>query len=161
MNAEPAFFSTRIAEARRFCRDLSPPRQEELRVVCGGYEQCRGDYRIERRSFPFYAVELVARGAGQLRLGGPTVPLLPGLVFTYGPGVPHRIVADAQQPPGKYFVDFVGRAAGRRLCQLGLVPGTVRRLADPRHAIHLLEALLDFGAAPAASADAPLGPRPS
>ena len=119
-SAPPAFFSADVAEARRFYLDLKPPKDTPLAVVCGGIEHCTPDYSIERSTFPFFSIEYVARGSGELQLKGRSYPLQPGRVFSYGPGISHRIVGNEDAPLVKCFVDFVGTQAADllRSCRL-------------------------------------------
>ena len=63
---------------------------------------------IDRDDFPYLALEFVSRGRGTLWLDQREFPLASGTVYTYGPRVAHRIVADSGQPLVKYFVDFAG-----------------------------------------------------
>src|SRR5512133_530848 len=86
---EPDFFSADVAKARRFYLDLNPPSGTRLTVVCGGVEQSTPAYSIQRGTFPFYSLEYVARGQGEVVLKGRRHALRPGSVFSYGPGVPH------------------------------------------------------------------------
>jgi hypothetical protein len=124
-SAAPDFFSADVAEARRFYRDLNPARSRQVVVVCGGLEHCTPDYTIRRDSFPFYSIEYVARGRGEVKVKSRSFPLQPGRVFSYGPGVPHRITGDPEDPLVKYFVDFTGARATELLRSCGLSPGRV------------------------------------
>ena len=125
---QPKFFSQQVRRARRFYLDLSPDKKKSLTVVCGGQEDCLPDYVIDRESFPYLSLEFVSSGKGTLRLDGRETAISAGDVYTYGPGIPHRIVADAEDPFTKYFVDFVGRDAASLLRESDLVPGSVRHI---------------------------------
>ncbi len=125
----PEFFSRQVRAARRFYLDLAPPAETQLAVVCGGCEQCAADYEIHRQTFPYYSVEFVARGRGELVLATRRQELLPGTVFAYGPGIAQQIRTDAQEPLEKYFVDFAGPAAPGLLSRHGLQPGSVRQVS--------------------------------
>ena len=72
----PEFFSADVATAHRFYLDLKPSKNRPLVVVCGGLEHCTPDYAIRRDSFPFYSIEYVARGRGEVKL-----PLTPRWQF--------------------------------------------------------------------------------
>jgi len=124
----PAFFSAEVADARRFYLDLTPARKRALAVICGGLEHCTPDYSIRRETFPFYSIEYVARGRGEVKLMGRRYPLESGRLFAYGPGVPHHITGEQEQPLVKYFVDFAGSRAGRLLNTCGLRPGQVSQV---------------------------------
>jgi AraC-like DNA-binding protein len=122
--AAPAFFSAEVADARRFYLDLNPPRQRKLIVVCGGLERCTPDYAIRRETFPFFSIEYVARGRGEVKLKGRSFSLQPGRLFSYAPGIAHHITGDAADPLVKYFVDFAGTRAAELLRACGLSPGS-------------------------------------
>jgi AraC-like DNA-binding protein len=129
--SEPDFFSLQVQDSRRFYLDLAPPATQPTAVVCGGCERCGPDYAIHRDSFAYYSIEFVARGKGRLMLGGRPVPLVPGTVFSYGPGVAQDITTDAVEPLVKYFVDFTGSRALALLKEHGLGPGSVGHLSAP------------------------------
>ena len=65
---EPDFFSAQVQEANRFYLDAHTRKHHALKVVCGGCEHCRPNYRIDRSNFPFYSIEFVARGKGTVIL---------------------------------------------------------------------------------------------
>jgi len=144
----PGFISKQVVEARLFNLDLTGPGGAPLRVVCGGVEQCRPDYRVCREDFPYLSLELVARGRGKLALGGEQVDLLPGTVFTYGPGLPHDIQAAPHDPPLKYFVDVTGECAVSLFAEAGLAPGTIRQITDVARARQLFDELSQVALGP-------------
>lgn len=118
------FISQQVTASRLFHLNLTPP-GVELSVVCGGWEQCSEDYRIERNSFPYYSIEFVAAGQGELELFGHSHLLMPGMVFTYGPGIPHTIRTSRTERLRKYFVDFSGCGARAFLERFDLGVGEV------------------------------------
>jgi len=141
----PEFFSTDVAAARRFYLDLNPPKHRPLVVVCGGLEHCTPDYAIRRESFPFFSIEYVARGRGEVKLKGRTFPLQPGRLFSYGPGVPHHITGDADDPLVKYFVDFAGTKATAWLRSCGLSAGRVSEVFPANVLQPLFDELIQVG----------------
>lgn len=100
---------------------------------------------MRRHGFPWYGIELVASGAGTLELAGARRPLAAGLVFTYGPTMPHAIFADAAQPPGKWFLDLAGAEVPALLAAAGLTPGSAGMVAVPAPARALFDLLIDTG----------------
>ena len=126
--AQPEFFASAVNAARRFYLDLASDPDAPLSVVCGGYEECRPDYEINRDDFDYYSVELVTKGRGVVTLCGVEHELEPGSLFTYGPGTPHRIRPRRTSRLVKLFVDFVGRDAVPLLDRLGCPPGGVGRV---------------------------------
>ena len=141
----PAFFSPEVAAARRFYMDLNPPRQQPLAVVCGGLEHCTPGYAIHRATFPYYSIEYVAQGGGELKLKGHTHALRPGSLFTYGPGVPHDITGNPEHPLVKYFVDFAGNTARELLCRCRLAPGRAAQVFPPNSLAPLYDELIRSG----------------
>lgn len=138
----PAFISQQITDARRFYFTLRPRARSKLAVVCGGWEQCAADYAINRRSFPYYSIEYVASGRGELELGRERHTLGPGLVFTYGPNIPHVIRSSRTDRLRKFFVDFTGSEAKKLLTQVGLAPGKVLKTGLPTEIHQAFDSLI-------------------
>ena len=149
----PSFVSTQVAEARRYYLDLQPKPTRDITVVCGGRERVRSDYVVERRTFPFFAVELVAEGEGELSLDGKKCRLRPGVVFGYGPGLAHTITTEATRPMLKYYVDFVGRRAKDLLEWSPVRPGKFAQVSTPGDLREIFESLQRNGAG-----ESPYGP---
>jgi AraC-like DNA-binding protein len=143
--AAPAFFSADVAAARRFYLDLNPPRNRPLVVVCGGLEHSTPNYAIHRDTFPFYSIEYVARGRGELKLKGRRCSLQPGRLFSYGPGVAHHITGDKDVPLVKYFVDFAGTRAPELLRSCGLAPGRISEVFPANALQPLFDELIQAG----------------
>jgi AraC-like DNA-binding protein len=141
----PDFFSHDVTKARRFYLDLDPPTDVTLTVTCGGLEHCTPAYAIHRSTFPFYTIEYVARGRGDLELKGRRYALQPGRLFSYGPGIAHHITGHADEPLVKYFVDFVGTEALQLLRSCYLLPGSVSKVFPPHALQSILDELIDSG----------------
>ena len=142
---EPAFFSSQIAEARRFFLRLNDPAPAGFNVVCGGSEHCSSDYHIARNDFPYVAVEFVARGEGSLVMNGQTYPLMTGAVFVYGPGVAHDFRCRPEKPMIKYFLDLAGPRVVQRLVRPAPRPGEIVQSSAPEHIAEIFEHLIDAG----------------
>ncbi len=142
---QPAFFSAQIAKARRFNLQLRPIAGKRLSVVCAGCERCTPDYRIRRDTFPYYGLEFVAGGEGAVTLRGQTCRLVPGTIFSYGPGIPHHITTAPDQPLVKYFVDFAGTSAMRFLRAIPLPPGSVIQTSAPAEVMPIFDELIANG----------------
>jgi AraC-like DNA-binding protein len=142
---EPEFFSHDVTESSRFWRDGVQGTETSLVVVCGGLEQCAPDYAIRRQTFPYYSIEFVAGGQGQLTLKGDLCTISPGTVFSYGPGVSQVLTTDSKHPLVKYFVDFLGEDAADLLLEAGLAPGTVTQSSSPHEVASLFGDLVRNG----------------
>lgn len=141
----PGFLSRQVRTARRFFRDSGCSAETDLHVISAGYEECAPNYVMHRHTFPWLGVELVASGHGLVDLDGHTAALSAGLVFSYGPGVPHAISASADRPPGKWFIDLAGRKAAGLLADAGLAPGRLGMVPAPGAAMALFDVLVDTG----------------
>jgi AraC-like DNA-binding protein/quercetin dioxygenase-like cupin family protein len=141
----PEFFSPQVSEAWRFYLNLNPPRRVPLAVVCGGSERCAPDYEIHRATFPFFAIEYVARGRGSVTLNRRRHELQAGTIFSYGPGVRQNITANSADPPVKYFVNFAGNKSKDILRQCSLPPGTVSQVFPPNKIQNLFDELIYCG----------------
>ena len=142
---QPQFFSRQVRDARRFYLDLLPDPGKPFAVVCGGREDCAADFVIDRPTFPYLSIEFVSSGRGTLWLDGREYPLALGSVYTYGPNVAHKIVADQVDPFSKYFVDFVGNDAEQLMEQHGLRLGTVQQVTSPLEVQRNLDDLITHG----------------
>jgi len=144
-NSPPEFFSPEVSAARRFYGDLKPSPRHRLIVVCGGLEHCTPDYSIHRATFPYYSIEYVARGAGELKLKGHIHLLQPGSLFAYGPGIRQDIRGTRADPLVKYFVDFAGTEATRLLRRCGLEPGRTAQVFPPHALAPLFDEIIESG----------------
>lgn len=141
----PDFFSTQVSHARRFYLNLKPSPKARLAVVCGGVERCASDYAIRRATFPFYSVEYVVEGGGQLQLNQTEYRLQPGSVFSYGPGVAQAMATDVKSPLTKYFIDFLGVESKAILTAAHLKPGTVASVFPPGEIVPLFDEIIRNG----------------
>jgi len=143
----PSFISRQVSRARRYYFNLSTSANAPLRIALGGWERVRADYAIHRRSLPYFSIELVAEGRGQLTLDGKQYHLAPGVVFAYSPGCELTIRASRPQAMLKYYVTFVGRRADRLLASMGLTPSGVLRVAAPLEIREIFDLMQSYGLA--------------
>lgn len=141
----PKFFSKDVAEARRFYLELNPPKSRQLVVVCGGLEHCKPDFAIHRQTFPYYSIEYVTHGRGEVKLNGHTTLLQPGRLFSYGPGVSQHITCQSSNPLVKYFLDFVGTHALELLHSCDLPPGGITEAFPVNTLQPLFEEIIQAG----------------
>lgn len=107
MTQYPLELSPAVHQTRYFS---FPPTSEfassGLRLLFGGKESCRADYRIERSGFPIYLMEFILHGEGELMLGNFEGLVRSGFLFWYGPGLPCRLVNNPERPMTKLFFAF-------------------------------------------------------
>jgi hypothetical protein len=157
----PAFVSRQVVAARRWFLNLQPVgrtrRPPDLAVVCGGCERVRSDYFLERHDFPYLCIEFVIAGRGTLTLEGRDHDLVPGSIFSYGPGIPHAIRTDPRHRLRKYYVDFVGTAAAARMQAARIAPGSMLRVPQPQEIGEIFDLLQQCGLAHSSHASALCG----
>ena len=137
----PTFVSQQVQQARRYFLDLSPPSDVPLALVCGGRERVKTDYLIQRTDFPFFCVELIVEGEGEVILNGTRRALHPGVAFSYGPGIQHTIRTSPEKPMLKYYVDFTGQQAESLLMACGLNPGLSIQVTPVEEVVDIFENL--------------------
>ncbi len=86
------------------------PEDPQLDVNMVGFETTRPDYKLERDTFAYFALEMVTKGKGRIWMNGIEHRLQEGSVFTYGPNVAYRIESDRREPLQKYFLDLTCEA---------------------------------------------------
>lgn len=139
---QPAYFSRQVTDARRWFLTRPQAGRRGLMIESVGCERCLPDYAVQRDTFDAQCVELVAEGKGTVRLDGRTHSLRPGVVFTYGPGVAHRIENHSASPMLKYFVDYGGSKAAALAKEHGLGGGTCVQVTDLHEVAELFELLI-------------------
>ena len=142
---EPNFFSTQVAQARRFHTQKSDNSESRIQVVCGGCEHTTPDFKIDRGDFPYYCIEFIAKGTGHAILNNRKSDLKTGSFFSYGPGISQQIASDPKHPMVKYFIDFTG-TAGKRILRKNISPlGTVIHVNRPDEITPIFDDLLTQG----------------
>ena len=142
---EPTFFSKQVAKARRFYIEGAADKDSRVKVVCGGCENTHSDFRIDRKDFPYYSIEFVAKGKGTAVLKGQKFDLVPGTIFSYGPRISQVITTDPNDLMTKYFIDFTGNAANKMLKQHISPPGTAIRINRPDEIAQILDNIINHG----------------
>jgi AraC-like DNA-binding protein/quercetin dioxygenase-like cupin family protein len=142
---EPDFFSTQVAQARRFYLQRSKAKDSRVKVVCGGCEHTNPEFEIHRMDFPYYCVEFVAKGTGRVTLSNQTYELKAGTMFSYGPRISQHIISHPEKPMTKYFVDFTGPSV-KQLFNKYISPlGTAIDINRPNEVTKIFDTLLDHG----------------
>jgi len=135
---QPDFISTQVLEARYYYFDQESE-TEDLFIICGGRERMRTDYVIDRKNFPYFAIEYVAEGKGSLSLAGIDYELSAGMAFAYAPGIEHSIRCDPVRPMLKYHVTFTGKSAEKLLSDCVLGDWKVVQLSLPHEISEVFE----------------------
>ncbi len=142
----PDFLAKNVSSSTVFFLDATSTPDNEKAVVCGGREHCSSNYEMDRPEFEHYCVEFVSSGEGTLTLGRRRQTwLTAGSVFTYGPGIPHRIVANPANPPVKYFVDIAGAGCLQLMQEFDLLPGTLCHVSSVQAVQAAFDSLIRHG----------------
>lgn len=137
------FVSRQVESSRLFFLDVSP--EDDFAVVLAGFENCKPDYRIDREYFPWYALEFVSRGRGEVSLGGCSASLRSGSFYLYGLDLPHCIESSADAPLGKYFVAFSGAKVESFLKEYDIPVGFVSRCIKGESIRRTFDTLIERG----------------
>lgn len=145
---EPPYFSAQTRAAKRFYKPRTPSvsrNESPYSVQSGGWESCACGYRITRESFTYITLEFVVAGSGRLVLAGKEHALIPGVFFTYGPGMPHTIINDSAEPLDKYFICVEADDALSVFGEEMDLFGQVLHSARPFELQHTFEELTRYG----------------
>lgn len=111
-------------------------------LAMGGWEQCRPDYALVRRRFPYFVVEYIVGGRGWVALDGARRAVGPGEAFAYGPATAVELRCDPAEPLEKYFFALAGHGVAARLRRCGVAVGAARSLPVTPEATSVAEDLL-------------------
>ncbi len=139
---EPSYFSQQVTDTRRWFLALPKAGERGLITVSVGCERCLPDYVVEREDFKLHCIEFVAEGEGTLHLGGTRYSLQPGSVFSYGPGIRHRIENTSERPMLKYFLDCGGARATAAFRSSKIGGGKSANVLDVQETVELFELLI-------------------
>ena len=125
--------------------EISQSRKADSTSSAEGWSDAILNINLTRTKFPFLSVDVVVRGSGTFTTRGKTQRLLPGTVFSYGPGIEHEIVGDPQNPLVKYFIDLAGRDAGKIFKLSRLSAGGTSQTSARTFSAAFFEDLIDAG----------------
>ena len=101
----------KVIDAEYFYYDTAPDHNQDLAIVCGGYEKCAPDFDINRTNYPYYFVKYTLHGKGTLEINSQTLSLRPGTLTGFEPGTAHHYKADPTDPMEHIFITFLGNQA--------------------------------------------------
>ena len=153
MSATESHFSEKVRNARQIFLGF-PSRSDELQVVSIGAEHCGAEYLIDRKSFDFAVLDLVAFGSGTLSMDGDHYGLSAGSVFYYKPGVSHKIQSHPGQEMLKYFIVLEPAKAEEILKCVSKERKFFKQLHDFADLVDLFELILVNASVPSKQTDA-------
>jgi AraC-like DNA-binding protein len=147
----PAELCAREAtEARRFFR-TDGSGAGGWRVAGAGWEALAGGAYVQRRDFPFWAVEFIAAGRGRAELGGLGQALAAGRVYATTPETRLGLRGEAGRGLRRYYLWLDGSGAEARIEAAGLGRPRVRVTAAAGEIRDAWEWLLREGTRPGAA----------
>lgn len=136
------FLASRITKGR-YVFPARNNRRAGVVLVGAGWEECLPDFRIDRASFRYWALEMIDSGdwivttrdqvSQRLKCGG---------VFLYGPDSDCTLQAVGSGPHRKYFLDIDGKDCAALLREAGLSGGMVFSIAGQVSLAALFEQLI-------------------
>lgn len=139
----PSFISKQISLGKYNFINLQPDPEAHLAVVCVGLEETSEDYSMHRDSYGYHAIEYIVSGNWKLKTDAGEWDLRPGAIYCYGPKVSYSLKHDGKGEHRKYFLNFTGAEAKKRLLESGLSPEKPSQLVQVRWIQNLFEQLLD------------------
>ena len=140
----PSFIATQQVEGNYFILDPNAAKSNDVSVICAGKESCSAGYSIDRTNFDYFAIEFIASGQCELILNGQHLEVVSaGGFFIYGPNTSHTIRTLGAEPMTKYFVDFSGAEALKRMQEFDLSEGCMFYAGNRRWIQDIYEQFLE------------------
>ncbi len=135
----------RVSDAVYFYYDTAPDYNDQLAIVCGGFEKCAPDFDIDRSNYPYFFIKYTIKGSGTLEIGSRTHTLRPGSLSGFEPATPHHYQADPNNPMEHIFVTFLGNDAGDLFEKSKLAERHVIDVSDPEEIHRVFQKILQIG----------------
>ncbi|OXU15135.1 AraC family transcriptional regulator [Sedimentisphaera salicampi] len=132
-------------KSKYFFFDTRPDTEEKLAVVFGGYEQCAPDFEIQRRTYPYYVLELPIRGECFFEIDSQNYNLKKGTIGAFAPGTPHHYRCNQDYPMEHIFIAFTGTYASELFETAGFGKGKVVKVTNFSRIDFLTEVILEKG----------------
>ena len=130
---------------KRIFRTDTKAEQRGWRVVGAGFERIPSGCYVQRRDFPYHAVEFIAAGRGLLELAGTRSTLAGGCIYVTAQKDRLSLRADSKRAVARYYLWLEGSKAEFVCNQAGLSGSRVRSLAVPGEIREAWEWLLREG----------------
>ncbi len=134
-----------VRESQYFYYDTAPNYNDQLAIVCGGYEKCSPIYNINRNNYPYYFVKYTITGRGYLERKGEQFVLHPGVLTGFGPAEAHHYRSDPENPLEHIFITFLGTESAPLLQKSNLAAGNILEVANPEETMNLFQHILQTG----------------
>ncbi len=126
--------------------NVEPSGRKSHGLIMLGYEECAPEYHIDRQSFPFWTLELIAGGYGYFCEVEQRHKVRHGSAFCFGPGQHHEFWNEPERPFRKYFLVSGSERFPKDWAKAELAPGQVVHLGDLAPMVAVLDQMLDEGA---------------
>ncbi|AQQ09218.1 Bacillibactin transport regulator [Sedimentisphaera cyanobacteriorum] len=132
-------------KSKYFFFDTKPDTKEKLAVVFGGYEECAPDFEIQRRTYPYYVLEIPTKGECFFEIDTQDYKLKKGTIGAFAPGTPHHYRCNKDDPMEHIFLAFTGTYASKLFETAGLGNGKVVQVTNFSRIDFLTEVILEKG----------------
>lgn len=134
-----------IADAKYFYFEKAKREKTDLSILCGGYEKCASDFKLNRKHFPFFAIIYTISGKGSFKYKSKTHELRRGSLSAFSPNEPYVYTTDVDDPMEQIFLIFVGEKADELLVKSGLDKKGAIKVLNPEAIFNNLKQILDNG----------------
>ena len=135
----------RTLEAKYFHFDTCPENKQDLSIMFGGFEKCAPDFELNRKTFPYYVIEIPTKGRCSLEIEGNQYELKKGCLGGFSPVTPHHYECDKDDPFEHIFIAFSGSEAQILFEKSSLSKAKVISLLRPSYSLFLAESILNKG----------------
>ena len=135
----------KVIDAEYFYYDTAPDHNQDLAIVCGGYEKCAPDFDINRTNYPYYFVKYTLHGKGTLEINSQTLSLRPGTLTGFEPGTAHHYKADPTDPMEHIFITFLGNQAPDLFRKSTLSQNHFIQTANPEQMLNQFRKIIEVG----------------
>lgn len=141
----PETLEGNVLHANYFFFETLPAHKKDLAVVFGGYEKCAPDFEIQRKSYPYYVIEIPTKGKCDLQIGQKKHILKNGTIGGFAPGTAHHYKCSSQSPMEHFFIIFQGKEAKNIFEMSTLASKGVIEIPNSSEIIFLAETIFKKG----------------
>lgn len=141
----PEALEGNVLHAKYFFFETDPNCKEDLAVVFGGHERCAPDFDIQRKSYPYYVIEIPIKGKCDLQIGKKKYVLKRGTIGGFAPGTAHHYKCNQQSPMEHFFIVFLGTEAKKLFEMSTLASKGVIEVPNLHETLFLAETILKKG----------------
>lgn len=136
-----------MLDAKYFYFDNPKNRKLDISILCGGYEQCAADFKIDRKRFPFSAIIFTVSGKGIFEINNSEHSLSYGSLLAFGPNRAYKLIADTKSPMEQFFLIFSENKANVFFKKSKILNKAAVKVSDPQTTLSIFKQILKIGLA--------------